>query len=197
VITFTSDLVKVSGMLHTHSGNQVHDSQNSSTERPPMMTTESKQVSATAGAGTLLGAAAWALPAGLVVAFVGLAVDGSTALYAGLAGAVATVLVLAGGALVVGAVARIMPVASLMLALLTYVCQLLLLTVALTVVANLADETATQWSAGALIAVTLVWTIAHLLLATRRRIAVYDIALPAGDSSASDASSSTTRAGAR
>lgn len=161
------------------------------------MTTESKQVSATLGAWTLLGAAAWAFPAGLVLALVGLAVDGSTALYAGLAGAVATVLVLAGGALVVGVVAKIMPVASLLLALLTYVCQLLLLTVALAAVANLADDVATRWSAGALIAVTLVWTIAHLLLATRRRIAVYDIALPGGDPSVSDASVGGTRSGTR
>jgi ATP synthase protein I len=161
------------------------------------MTTASKQDRAATGAGTLLRAAAWALPAGVVVALVGLAVDGATALYTGLAGAAATVLVLGLGALAVDVVARIMPMASLMLALLTYVCQLLLLTVALAAVADLADETATQWSAGALIAVTLVWTIAHLLLATRRRIAVYDVALPSDDPSTLDASSRGTRASAR
>src|SRR4051795_10073146 len=81
-------------------------------KRPPTMTTASKQVRAASGAGTLLGAAAWALPAGVVVALAGLAVDGATALYAALAGALATVLVLALGALAVDVVARIMPLAS-------------------------------------------------------------------------------------
>jgi ATP synthase protein I len=161
------------------------------------MTTASKQGSAATGAATLLRAAAWALPAGAAVALVGLASDGTHALYAGLAGAVATMLVLALGALAVDVVARVMPVASLMLALLTYVCQLLLLTLALAVVARVADPTATRWSAGALIAVTLVWTIAHVLLATRRRIPVYDLPLPSAHQSASDASSGGTRAGAR
>lgn len=161
------------------------------------MTTASKQVRAATGAGTLVRAAAWALPAGLVVALVGLSTDGARAAYAGLAGAVATVLVLALGALAVDVVARVMPVASLMLALLTYVCQLLLLTVALAAVSRAADETATQWSAGALIAVTLVWTVAHLLLVTRRRIPAFDLPLPSGNPSAADASSAGTRASAR
>jgi hypothetical protein len=161
------------------------------------MTTESKQVRDATSAGTLFGAAAWALPAGLVVALVGLVVDGTSALYAGLAGAAATALVLAAGALAVDAVARIMPAASLLLALLTYACQVLLLTVALIVVADAADDTVTRWSAGALMAVALAWTVAHVLLATRRRIAVYDVVLPGERTSAHDASSGATRAGAR
>jgi hypothetical protein len=161
------------------------------------MTTESKQVHAATGVGTLLGAASWALPAGLVVALVGLALDGTSALYAGLAGAAATVLVLAGGALAVDVVARIMPAASLLLALLTYACQVLLLTVALIVVADAADDTVTRWSAGALIAVALAWTLAHVVLATRRRIAVYDVVLPSERTSPSDALSGPAGAGAR
>jgi ATP synthase protein I len=161
------------------------------------MTTESKQVRAATGAGTLLGAASWALPVGVAVALVGLAVDGVHALYAGLAGAVATVVVLALGALAVDVVARIMPAASLMLALLTYVCQLLFLTVALAAVVGSADEDVTRWAAGGLIAVTLAWTVAHVVLATHRRIAVYDVALPSERTSASDALSGATGAGAR
>ena len=162
------------------------------------MTTESKQVSAGTGVGTLLGAASWALPVGVVAALVGLLVDGTQALYAGLAAAVATVLVLALGALAVDAVARIMPAASLLLALLTYICQLLFLTVALSAVASsAADETVTRWAAAALIAVTLAWTAAHVVLAMRRRIAVYDVTLPSERTSASDALSRATGAGAR
>lgn len=176
------------------------------------MTTASKQVRASSGAGTLLGAASWALPVGVAVALVGLAVDGTSALGAGLAGAVATVLVLAGGALAVDVVARIMPAASLLLALLTYVFQVLVLTVALAAVARAADGTVTRWAAAALIAVTLAWTFAHLLLATRRRVAVYDVALPgehaegaevaragrpARTASPSDGVSGATGAGAR
>jgi ATP synthase protein I len=161
------------------------------------MTTESKQVRAATGAGTLLGAASWALPVGVAVALLGLAVDGVHALYAGLAGATATVVVLALGALVVDVVARIMPAASLMLALLTYMCQLLFLTVALAAVAGSAGEDVTRWAAACLIAVTLAWTVAHVVLATRRRIAVYDVALPSEKTSASDALSGATGAGAR
>jgi ATP synthase protein I len=164
------------------------------------MTTESKQVHAT-GVGTLLGAASWALPAGLAVAAVGLAVDGSRAAYAGLAGALATVLVLAGGALAVDLVARVMPSASLLLGLLTYACQLLTVTLALATVADAAGRAATQWAAGSLIAVTLAWTAAHVLLATRRRIAAFDVALPgqdrSQDPSAPDAVSDAVRADAR
>jgi ATP synthase protein I len=162
-----------------------------------MMTTASKQVRPTSGAGTLLGAASWALPTGGLVALVGLVVSGPGAMLAGLAGAVATVLVLAFGALVVDAVARIMPSASLMLALLTYVCQILVLTVALVAVAGHGDDTVTRWAAGGLIAVTLTWTLAHVMLATRRRIAVYDVPLPGEETSAPDALSGAAGAGAR
>lgn len=161
------------------------------------MTTESKQVRARTGAGTLLGAAAWALPAGLIVALVGLGVTGVQAMWAALAGAGATVVVLAAGGLVVDVVARVMPVASLLLALLTYVCQVLVLTGALVVVAGVSDDTVTRWSAGALIGVTLVWTMAHVLLATRRRIAVYDVALPGENASVADGLPGVTGAGAR
>ena len=161
------------------------------------MTTESKQVHAPSGVGTLLGAASWALPAGLLVALLGFAVDGPTALYAGLAGALVTVAVLAGGALAVDAVARVMPAASLLVALLTYVCQLLVLTVALLGLADGADGTVTRWAAGATVGITLVWTIAHVVLATRRRIAVYDIVLPGQDPSAPDGLRQRSRAGAR
>lgn len=161
------------------------------------MTTE-KQVHTTSGAGTLLGAASWALATGVAVALVGLAVDGTDALYAALAGATATVLVLALGALVVDVVARIMPAASLMLALLTYICQLLFLTVALAAVASSAgDDAVTRWAAAGLIAVTLAWTVAHVLLTMHRRIPVYDVALPSERTSASDALSKATGAGAR
>jgi hypothetical protein len=161
------------------------------------MTTESKQVRATTGAGTLLGAASWALTAGIALAVAGLVIDGSSALCAGLAGAAATVLVLALGALMVDLVARVMPTASLLLALLTYVFQILVLTAALVVVARVADDTVTRWSAGALIAVALAWTLAHVVLATRRRIAVYDVALPSETTSAPDVPSRPTGAGAR
>jgi ATP synthase protein I len=161
------------------------------------MTTESKQVRAATGAGTLLGAASWALGAGGALSLVGLLVGGSPALSGGLAGAVAATLVLAGGALAVDVVARLAPTLSLLLALLTYVCQILVLTMVMAVVAQRADDTVTAWAAGALIAVTLAWTLAHLLLSTRRRIPVYDVTLPDERTSASDGVSRGARAGAR
>lgn len=165
------------------------------------MTTESKQVSTVpglgTGLGTLLGAASLAFGAGAVVALVALAADGRGAAYAALGLAVATAAVMALGAGFVNLVAAVMPAASLLLALLTYAFQLAVLTVVLVVVARASDPAVTGWAAGAMIAATLVWTLGHVVIATRRRIPVYD--LPARDQirSASDGVRDGSGAGAR
>jgi hypothetical protein len=75
----------------------------------------------------------------------------------------------------------------LLLALVTYAFQLAVLTMALAVVARVADRTVTAWAAGALAAVTVVWTGCHLVLALRRRIPVYDLPVREAVASASDA----------
>jgi len=121
----------------------------------------------------------------------------AAAFVGGLSGAAATAVVLAGGALGVGVVARVMPAASLLLALLTYACQVLALTVVMAVVSDRAGDTVTAWAALALIAVTLTWTLAHLVLSTRRRIAAFDVVLPGEGTSAPDALSRAVRASAR
>ncbi|SFB72463.1 hypothetical protein SAMN04487968_101156 [Nocardioides terrae] len=161
------------------------------------MTTESKQVRVATGAGTLLGAASWALAIGAAVALVGLVVDGRPALAGGLTGAVTTAVVLAGGALCINVIARVMPSVSLMIALLTYALQVVVLTMVMAVVSESADDTVTLWAAVALIAVTLTWSLAHLLLSTRRRIAAYDVALPGEGTSGPDALSGAVRPSAR
>jgi ATP synthase protein I len=86
-------------------------------------------------------------------------------------------------------VAAVLPAASLLLALVTYAFQLAVLTMALAVVARVADRTVTGWAAGALAAVTVVWTGCHLVLALRRRIPVYDATV--GDLTVGDGVAST------
>jgi len=146
-----------------------------------MMTTESKQDRRTRGAAPLLGAAIGALAAGILVALAGLAIDGTPALLAGGGGVLLALVVMALGAFTVDLVARVMPAASLLVALLTYVLQLVLMTVALLGVERagaLDDRGHGLWLAGGVVAVVVVWGVAQLVLTTRRRIPVFDVALP-------------------
>jgi ATP synthase protein I len=101
------------------------------------------------------GAAGAAIGAGMVLVFFGL------------------------GALVVNAVAGVSPAASLVVALLTYVLQVLLVglvLVGLERAGALDGAVDRRWAAGSLIAATLVWLVTHIITLTRSRIPLY--ALP-------------------
>jgi len=116
--------------------------------------------------------------AGLVVVGVGFAVAGSTG---GLGAGVGTVLVttvLASGAAVVGLTARVLPAASLLVALLTYTLQLVLVVVVMVALADspaVAERLSASWFAGAVIACALTWTVAQVVVSTRVRIPAYDL----------------------
>ena len=140
------------------------------------MTTESPRTTATGGGSALLGAALVALVTGLLLVLVGAFVGGSPAAYGALVGTVIVVGVFALGAGVVHVAA-----ASLLVALLTYTLQVLLLAVVFLAIerSGLADDTLDRrWLAGAVIAGTLAWMIAQIVLAARLRLPAYDLGDP-------------------
>jgi len=150
------------------------------------MTTETK-LHRSGGVVTLLGAASFSLCVGLVLVAV-VAIAGGPASAAG-AGVVLGLAVLAFGAFAVDAVAGIMPAASLLVALMTYVLQLALMTLVLVAASRsdaLAGEGRGSWLVAGVIASVLAWTLAQLVLATRRRIPAYDIVLPSEKSAVID-----------
>jgi len=93
------------------------------------------------------------------------------------AGGVLTLAVFTLGVAAVGFVARLLPGASLLVALMTYVLQLLVLALVVAAIdgADLGAETLSRgWFAAGVIAVTLTWVVGQLVAATRQRIPVYD-----------------------
>jgi ATP synthase protein I len=146
------------------------------------MTTETNQVTRNQGSRVLLGATAGSLAAGLAIAGVGALTAGSPAGVGALIGTALVVLVFAGGSFVVDEVARLMPAAALLVALLTYTLQVLAMGLAFVAISGsgLLDATADRgWLAGAVIGGTAGWLALQIVLATRQRIPVYDLR-PAG-----------------
>lgn len=125
-----------------------------------------------------------------VVALVLLALIGAAALvdrsaaYGAAVGAGVVLVVLGGGSAAVSVVARVLPGASLLFAMLTYTLQVVVL---LTVFAGLDDSGLLdasidrRWLSGTVIAGTLVWIFVQILVATRARIPAYDVASPLGE----------------
>jgi ATP synthase protein I len=148
------------------------------------MTTESKQVRRPLGLAPLLGAASCALGSGLLLMLVALLVSGGSAAGPVMGGAALAIAVFLFGSLTVSLVATVLPSASLMVALLTYVLQLLLMTVVLAGLAassTVLDGSRGRWLAGGVVAAALTWSLTQLVLATRRRIPVYDLELLASN----------------
>ncbi len=142
------------------------------------MTTESKTRSRT-GLPPLLGAIGAGAVAVLVLVVAASLTEGRAAVVGALSGGVLTLVVFALGIAVVGAVARLMPAASLLVALMTYVLQLLVLAVCVLAIDRAGLDGATLsrgWFAAGVIAVTMLWLVGQLVAATRQRIPVYDLA---------------------
>lgn len=142
------------------------------------MTTETLPHTPDPGVRVLLGAvrtgAAGALVVVVVAALTGQAAD----VRAAVVGAVVTLTVLTLGAFAVGQVARILPAASLLVALLTYTLQVAVLGLALWWLggSGLLDDTlSASWLAAAVMAATVGWMIGQVVLATRARIPAYDL----------------------
>jgi hypothetical protein len=118
------------------------------------------------------------LVAAVLIVVVGAAalVDRSAA-YGAAVGAALVLGVLGGGSVAVSVVARALPGASLLFAMLTYTLQVVLL---LTVFAGLDDAGVLdtridrQWLSGTVIVGTLVWMFVQILVATRARIPAFD-----------------------
>lgn len=135
------------------------------------------------GSAVLVGAGLGTLVAGLLATLVGAVAGGSPAAYGALVGTALVVVVFALGSATVHAVAGLLPAASLVVALLTYLLQLLLVLVVLSALDGsgaVGDTLSRGWLAGAVIVGTLAWTFVQVALATRVRIPVYE--LPAEES---------------
>lgn len=157
------------------------------------MTTETNQVTRNQGSRVLLGATAGSVAAGLALAAVGALVAGSPASFGALVGTGLVVLVFAGGSFAVNEVARILPAASLLVALLTYTLQVVAMAVVFAALSRsgaLEETLDRAWLGGAVIAGTAGWITLQVVLATRVRIPVYELR-PAG------AASTTVQAGER
>lgn len=126
----------------------------------------------------LSGAAVSALLAGSVIVVTGALTAGEEAAYGALAGALIAVLVFAGGAFAVDLVSRVMPSASLMVALTTYTLQVVLLALIFVLLnrSGALDEALSPvWLSAAVIACTLAWMLAQIVLTMRQRIPAYDL----------------------
>lgn len=129
----------------------------------------------------LAGAALGTLVLGGVAALLGGLLDGRDAAYAALVGTAVVVAVFGLGSLVVDRVAGALPSAALLVALMTYTLQVVLLAalfLALSGSGLLDHELDRRWLAGTIIAGTFVWLLAHLVLAVRVRIPVYELPEP-------------------
>lgn len=140
------------------------------------MTTESKPGTRN-GLSPLIGATVSGLVAVIVLVVAAATTADRAAVVGAVTGGVVTLSVFALGIAVVGLVARLMPAASLLVALMTYTLQLLALALVVTVLerSGLAGaELSRGWFAAAVVVVTLLWLAGQLVAATRQRIPVYD-----------------------
>lgn len=140
------------------------------------MTTESK-TGPRKGLSPLVGALASGVVVLLVLVVAAALSTGRTGVIGAGTGGVLTLAVFALGIAAVSFVARLVPGASLLVALLTYALQLLVLALVVAAIdrADVDGETLSRgWFAAAVIAVTLAWVVGQLVVATRQRIPVYD-----------------------
>lgn len=146
------------------------------------MTTESTRAARGAGApggvGVLLGAGAAAVLLGLVLTLVGALTGGPAAAFGALTGTLLVVAVFAFGSLTVSVASGLVPAASLLVALLTYTLQVAVMGLAFVGLSGsgLLEETLDRrWLAAGVVAGTLVWLVAQVVLTTRARIPAYDL----------------------
>jgi ATP synthase protein I len=145
------------------------------------MTTETPRTAPFVGGSVLFGAALAALLVGLLAVIVGAFVGGSEAAYGALTGGLLVVAVFFLGAGLVHLVAGLLPAASLLVALLTYILQVVLLAAVFAGLNRsglLEDALDREWLGGTVIACTVAWMIAQIVLAARLRIPTYDVGAP-------------------
>lgn len=121
----------------------------------------------------LTGAALWLVVASAVLAVVGGLTQGDRAVYGVLLGAGLVLLVFTFGATVVGATAKVLPNAVLLVALLTYTLQLMLLGLVYVGFRESPEaqrEISQDWLAGGMIAATLAWMAGQVFVTVRTPI---------------------------
>lgn len=136
------------------------------------------------GVTLLLGGAAVMVVLAAVAALLGWLVAGPAAGLGVLVGTALVLLVCTSGGLVVDAVTRLAPAASLLVALLTYTLQLLVLLVAFVGLEGsglLGSEVDRSWLGGAVVAATLVWVATQVTQAFRARVPAYDLGPEVGE----------------
>lgn len=114
---------------------------------------------------------------GVALVVLGALASGSTAAAGAAVGGVIAVGIFAFGSFTVDLVARLVPSAALLFAMLTYTLQVVLMAlafVALNLSGMIDDELDRNWLGGAIIAVTIVWLAVQVRLATTARIPAFE-----------------------
>ncbi len=141
------------------------------------MTTES-QLPHRSGVSPLLGSVALSLVAAGVLAAAGGVFGGAAGARGAAAGALATLLTFGWGIYVVSVVAKVLPSASMMVALLTYALQLMLMAVfavAMMRASDGGDFLAHGWIAAGVVTIAVVWIAAQVVWTVRLRTLAYDL----------------------
>lgn len=127
--------------------------------------------------GPLVLAAAVTTVVGVLVVLAAALAGGEPAAYGALVGTAITLVIFSFGAFAVDAVSRLMPVASLLVAMLTYTMQVLLMLVVFVGLnrAGVLDENLDRgWLGGAIIVGVLAWTSAQLIASAKARIPAFE-----------------------
>lgn len=148
------------------------------------MTTAAKVTRPTGSARVLSGAAllALAVAVGLVVAAA--IFSGRPGLLGAATGSAIALGVFLFGSFTLNVVAGLMPGLSLLVAMTTYLFQVLLVLVALVSLDRsdlMGDTLSRGWTGAAVVVLTLVWSLGQLWLYTRARIPTYDVVDPSED----------------
>lgn len=147
------------------------------------MTTDSTRRRRDPAAAAIAGAVVGSLVASVVVVAVAGLVDDSAAVRGAATGAFATVAVMAFGAYVVHVVAKVMPSASLLLAIMTYLLQIVAMTAFLALATGsgaLDDSLSGGWLVTGVVVAVLAWVATQIWFSTRARIPLYDLPGAAG-----------------
>lgn len=159
-------------------GTKVPDAAPITSRTAATMTTETARHTPDRGTRALVRAAVVTTAVGLVTTVVAAFVGGRDAAAGALIGTLLTVAVFVFGSFTVHVVARVMPAAALLVALLTYVLQVVvmgLVFVAISRSGQLDHGIDRSWLAGTIIAGTMVWLLVQVVLETTRRIPAYDL----------------------
>lgn len=149
------------------------------------MSTETKQDHRDPGVTVLLVAALAAVPVGALVAGIAALADGRDGALGAAVGAGMVLTVLVSGSFVVHVVSRVMPSASLLVALLTYALQIAVLGAVMLSFdrsGDLGETLHPEWLAAGLVVVTVTWVVAQIWAGSHSRVLLYDLpAAPASD----------------